>query len=442
MNKRWPLIVAVGSAIAYVGNNYRIGGLDQLRLERRSVTTSTSHLESTSRDASSGQFPMPVSSLHPLPTVSTGSTFQPNGTLDDLPPWQPQLSVGEKLAVMQDRLSEKIGELANPSGSDSNLPVAPPLNLPPGIVKSRPISEVPNSGSTGLTSPNTSKSSPGLMAGSSVFDGQVASLRIATFSVQGLGATHLAKPTVTETLVSMLRQFEIVALQGIQSDRDDILPLIIERLNQSGRQYDYLIGPRIGPNTSRQQLAFLFDASRIETDRYQLYTVDDPENLVAYEPLVAWFRCKGVPADQAFTFSLVNVKIDPVQAQAEQAILTNLIHAVVNDGRQEDDVIALGDFAGNSASISALNIESIRHAIRDIPTDVSGERMLSGILLPAHATCEFTGRSGVLDFLRKYNLSIERAMEISQQMPVWAEFYVVEGAQPGRVAPPPSGNSL
>ena len=43
-----------------------------------------------------------------------------------------------------------------------------------------------------------------------------------------------------------------------------------------------------------EQFAFIFDTQRVETDRFQLYTIDDPEDLVTREPLVAWFRVKGV----------------------------------------------------------------------------------------------------------------------------------------------------
>ncbi len=35
---------------------------------------------------------------------------------------------------------------------------------------------------------------------------------------------------------------------------------------------------------------------------------------------------------------------------------------------------------------------------------------------------EFTGRSGAVDFLRLMNMSIGEAEEISDRIPVWAEF--------------------
>jgi len=166
-----------------------------------------------------------------------------------------------------------------------------------------------------------------------------------------------------------------------------------------------------------------------------LYTVDDPEDLVNYEPLVAWFRCKGVPKKEAFTFSLINVRIDQNFADAERAVVPGLIDAIRNDGRGEDDWIVVGDFGGGADKLTALDANSVRFAIRDIPTNVAGTKLLDTIFFSARATDEFTGRAGVFDFLRKYNMSIERALEISNHLPVWAEFSIVEGAEPGRIAP-------
>ena len=110
---------------------------------------------------------------------------------------------------------------------------------------------------------------------------------------------------------------------------------------------------------------------------------------------------------------------------------------MVNDGRREDDVIVLGDFGDDVSRLGNLQVESIRFACRGVPTDLGGQQALSNLLFSSRATCEFTGRSGVSDFLRRYNLSIEQAQEISPSLPVWAEFYAVEGAQPGKVAPSP-----
>ena len=50
------------------------------------------------------------------------------------------------------------------------------------------------------------------------------------------------------------------------------------------------------------------------------------------------------------------------------------------------------------------------------------------------ATVEFTGRAGVFDFVREFNLTEQQALEVSDHFPIWAEFSSYEGGQPGRVA--------
>jgi hypothetical protein len=55
-------------------------------------------------------------------------------------------------------------------------------------------------------------------------------------------------------------------------------------------------------------------------------------------------------------------------------------------------------------------------------------------LFDRRATAEFTGRSGVDDLIREFDLSMREAVETSDHLPVWAEFSVYEGGQAGHVA--------
>ncbi len=95
-----------------------------------------------------------------------------------------------------------------------------------------------------------------------------------------------------EALTKICRKFDVLAVQEIAGQEQDLLPILVQKINQSGRRFDYLIGPRVGSESHKTQLGFLFDTDRIETDRFQLYTVEDPGGLIETEPLVAWFRTK------------------------------------------------------------------------------------------------------------------------------------------------------
>ncbi|MCU0717254.1 MAG: endonuclease/exonuclease/phosphatase family protein [Pirellula sp.] len=252
-------------------------------------------------------------------------------------------------------------------------------------------------------------------------------IRIATFNLHSFGESKLQKQPVVETLARIIRQFDVVALQHIHSRQTDILPMLLDRINMSDRRYDYCIGPRVGPENAKQQFAFVFDTARIETDREQLYTVEDPQNLMDYEPLVGWFRVKRLHPEASFTFSLVNVRIDPASADRERDLLPALLRSVRQDGRAEDDVILLGDFSSSSTQIQSVPTLGLHTAIDEVATTVSGEWMLDNILFPTRSTDEFTGRSGVIDFLRQLNLSYDQAMQVSAHLPVWAEFSAFEG---------------
>ncbi len=43
----------------------------------------------------------------------------------------------------------------------------------------------------------------------------------------------------------------------------------------------------------------------------------------------------------------------------------------------------------------------------------------------------------MLDLIREFNLTLEEALEVSDHMPIWGEFSVYEGGQPGRLATRP-----
>jgi hypothetical protein len=69
-----------------------------------------------------------------------------------------------------------------------------------------------------------------------------------------------------------------------------------------------------------------------------------------------------------------------------------------------------------------------------VATNTRGTKQYDNVLFSELATTEYTGRWGVFDMVRQFNLTVEEALEISDHLPVWAEFGLLEGGQRGRVA--------
>jgi endonuclease/exonuclease/phosphatase family metal-dependent hydrolase len=262
-------------------------------------------------------------------------------------------------------------------------------------------------------------------------------IRIASFNIQVFGEKKLSNPRVRSLLVEIIRQFDVVAIQEIRS-KQDILPQFVDVINSGGRHYDFVIGPRLGRTSSKEQYAFIFDTASIEIDRSSLYTVADPDDRLHREPLVGWFRVRGPPPERAFTFSLVNIHTDPDETDRELDALADVFRAVRDDGRGEDDVILLGDLNVDDSHLGLLGqLPHVHWAISGVATNTRGSKLYDNIVFSRAATTEYTGRWGVLDIIRQFNLTVDEALEVSDHLPIWGEYELTEGGQGGRIATRP-----
>jgi deoxyribonuclease-1-like protein len=268
---------------------------------------------------------------------------------------------------------------------------------------------------------------------------QQQSLRVASFDIQKFDSAKLANPKPMKTVLELIRRYDVVAIQGIATPRDDLMPQLVEQLNIGGRHFDYVIGPRSIRDTSPEQFAFVFDAASVEVDRSTMYTVEDPGRLMRRDPLVATFRVRGPDAKDAFTFTLVNVHVDPERAPGELAALADVYRAVRNNGFGEDDVIMLGNLGADSRRLGLLGqLPNMTAALSMVPTTTHGTKMYDNILFNRDATTEFTGRCGVVDLMQEFGLTLPQALEVSDHLPIWAEFSIYEGGERGRMAAPSS----
>ena len=256
-------------------------------------------------------------------------------------------------------------------------------------------------------------------------------VRVASFNIEVFERDKSENLAVLQTLASLLAQFDVVAIQGVAATQSQTIGHLVDIINSSGRTYDFVLGPRVGRDElTARRFAFVFDHARVEVDKKELYTVEDPDDLLRWEPLVAWFRTRNAHPQDAFTFTLVNVETDQHEKERENSVLGGVFREVRNDQRQEDDVLLAGCFRMSCDQLcqqpnSVPNSDWA--AFDDIPTTAKGIAQDDNIMSCRNFTDEFTGRTGVFDFLRQLNLSLDQAEEVSTHLPVWAEFSVREG---------------
>lgn len=253
-------------------------------------------------------------------------------------------------------------------------------------------------------------------------------VRIASFNIQVFGQSKLDKPEVVEALARTIRFFDVVAIQEIRSIEQNILPEFIAAINSEGSQYSYVIGPRLGRTSSKEQYAYIFDTTKIELVEGTVQTIQEPagRDLLHREPLVAQFRTRREDDQTPFSFVLVNIHTDPDEVDIEVNALDDVYRAVQQWGA-DDDVILLGDLNASARKLGELrDIPGIQWVIDGTPTNTRGTESYDNILFTRNETREFTGQGGVFDLASEFGLSDEQMLEISDHLPVWGEFSATE----------------
>lgn len=270
---------------------------------------------------------------------------------------------------------------------------------------------------------------------------QRAALRVASFNIQAFGPEKAKDANVMKYLAQIAREFDVVAIQELRGNDDLVLRTFVDTVNAEGRNYALVASEPIGRNRYFERYAFLFDRDTVILDGSHSYTVQDPDDVLHREPFVGWFRSATVESDQAFTFSLVNVHLDSRQPDREVAYLAQLFRAIRSDGRGEDDVLIAGDFNAGPEQLRQLqNHAGLTCLITNSPTNVRFTQQYDNLLVDPLASTEFTGRSGVYDFLKVFNLTIDQATTISDHLPVWADFSPREGFNGNLTASRPTRN--
>ena len=255
-------------------------------------------------------------------------------------------------------------------------------------------------------------------------------IKIASWSLDGFGPTKLASADARKYVSKVVRRYDIIALQQVASIERDLIPRLVDVVNGTEHRYDYVMGSATGPRGRQEQLAFLFDTTKVLVDRAQCYKVDDPSDELTYDPMVASFRAAEPPSSDAWTFSIVNMRIDLANASSEVAMLPGVISSVRRDGRGEDDVIVLGLLQADDAYLlPTVGQNAFQAAVRHRSTDVFSRFQTSNILIDRTATSEYLGRGGVFDYRRNYDLNPIQAEAVTSHLPIFAEFTAHEGGE-------------
>lgn len=248
---------------------------------------------------------------------------------------------------------------------------------------------------------------------------------IGSFNVQRLGPSKMKDPAIMGALAQVIQQYDVIALQEITDKSGTAINQLMQYVNQNGGRYALAMSEPVGRAASGyyEQYAFVYDTSRIEGGQRHCYLVTDPTDQLHREPYVGRFQTR---TSNPFTFSLVNIHTDPDEINTEldvlATVLTN-VRAFEYQQAQIDDVMLLGDL--NAAPGKLRGLERIQGTVSviNIPTNTRRDKVYDNIILDRGLTSEFTGRAGTIDLQTAFGIDEKQALNISDHMPIWAEFY-------------------
>ncbi len=279
-------------------------------------------------------------------------------------------------------------------------------------------------------------------------------VRLAVFKLNEK-APYLKSDEPVRLVAEICRQYDVVTLQNISRTDTTWIKRVTDLMNQMGSvgtQHQLLAGQRRRSSyvaisdrsrrSGRTQTVIIFNQQTVQLDHSKWYVVDDPDGMFKHDPMVAWFRCLGAPAEQAFTFTLACLEIDNEQPAKELQQLGTLMRAIRTDGRGEDDVIFVGDFQADDRGLGAIRHQAgLSWVLSNRFTNVQQNRQFDNIVFSETPTTEFTGRGGVINFIQKYGLQYADGLALAQRLPIWAEFSIYENGHngqqpqiPGRIA--------
>lgn len=248
-------------------------------------------------------------------------------------------------------------------------------------------------------------------------------VRICSFNIQIFGAAKMAKAPAARILADIVSRADMTAIQEVRSISIEPVENFMRMLPD---RYAYVIGPREGRTSSKEQFWIIYDAEKFTPLAQGVWP--DEEDVFERNPFAAYFRAAG-----GFDFIVINNHIRP-DAAAEEIEALPLVSGWFQDLWNERDVLILGDFNADGRYYDETRLGAVfppgEYRIiltNDYDTTLAGgDNTYDRFIITGPALEDYTGDFGVIRFDELYDFGeagIE-PRELSDHYPVWADFFV------------------
>jgi len=242
-----------------------------------------------------------------------------------------------------------------------------------------------------------------------------------SFNIQVFGQTKVSNIPVLETLVQILRRFDLVAIQEVRDAQETAFPQLVQSLVSTSKiPYDSIIGPRVGKTTSKEQYGYIFDSRKFSV--VQSYTYADPLQQFERPPFIVTWSVKNSPKQ----FSTINIHTKPENAVAEIDELVDVYDDAVSKLKNAN-VLILGDFNAGCSYVPQYRWASIRLFTQSrfrwlmetgTPTAVKTDCPYDRFVVAGDWLLSAASKGAVFNFMTVFSLPLSFAITVSDHFPI------------------------
>ncbi|WNY28682.1 hypothetical protein MmiEs2_08850 [Methanimicrococcus stummii] len=307
-------------------------------------------------------------------------------------------------------------------GADTEIPIPSTSNeCPPGDVIPPELSEINETNKTNDSqTPAAAKDQ----------------ISIAAFNIQIFGQSKAAKDDVMDVLAKTIRRYDVVGIQEIRDASGTSLPKLVELINEGTDEngnpynYDYVVSDRLGRSSSKEQYAYIYNASSMLVASEPLvYPEPDGTDPFEREPYMVTFRAQAGDFDALFI--LIHTKPDDAKNEVNE--LDSVVQYAKSIYKGQENYVVMGDFNAdgsyfNESGASAFKSDEYIWLIgNEEVTTTKTKNTYDRIVITAALAPYFTNTSGVFNYSAEYGLTEDETYAVSDHYPVYAEFWTVVG---------------
>ncbi|XP_054902320.1 deoxyribonuclease-1-like [Poeciliopsis prolifica] len=185
-------------------------------------------------------------------------------------------------------------------------------------------------------------------------------MKIASFNAQRFGVTKVSDPDVLSTLVKVVSQYDIIVILEVVDVSGPSVKLFLAELNRVNTSHHYALqlSAHLGRTRYKEQFMFLYRDDMVDLiDSYQ-YEDNQVNDVDAFsrEPYILYFKPHNTVLKDLV---LIPVRATPQDSEKELDELYD-VFLVVRDKWKTDNVMILGDFRADGASVSDKQMRNIR----------------------------------------------------------------------------------